>query len=142
VAFAVGKDQQHKFHYFFVISLTISFVSWGFRLQLLNTKLKQLSPILPASSFIDDADDGRQDIPVTAVSCENEDENEETECREFIDHQSEIDHEEQCCNSLMALSESEVDKQNEDGDSSVVQASGEETMLGHKIHWEKVCVLM
>jgi hypothetical protein len=59
VAFAVGKDQQqHKLHYFFVISLTISFVSRGFRLQLLNTKLKQLSPILPASSFIDDADDG------------------------------------------------------------------------------------
>jgi hypothetical protein len=89
VAFAVGKDQQqqqHKFHYFFVITLTISFVSQGFRLQLLNTKLKQLSPILPASSFIDDADDGCQDRPVTAVSCENEDENEETECREFIDH--------------------------------------------------------
>jgi len=103
VAIAVGKDQQHKFHYFFVISLTISFVSQGFRLQLLNTKLKQLSPILPASSFIDDADDGHQDRPVTAVSCENEDENEETECRKFIDHQSEIDHEEQCCNSLMAL---------------------------------------
>jgi hypothetical protein len=59
VAFAVGKDQQqHKFHYFFVISLTISFVCRGFRLQLLNTKLKQLSPILPASSSIDDADDG------------------------------------------------------------------------------------
>ncbi len=79
---------------------------------------------------------------MAAVSCENEDESEETECREFIDHRSEIDHEEQCCNSLMALSESEGDKQNEDGGSSVVQASGEETRLGHKIHWEKVCVLM
>jgi len=40
------------------------------------------------------------------------------------------------------LSQSEGDKQNEDGGSSVVQASGEETRLGHKIHWEKVYILM
>jgi hypothetical protein len=34
----------------------------------------------------------------------------------------------------MALPESEGDKQNEDGGSSVVQASGEQTRLGHQIH--------
>ncbi|CAM6042015.1 unnamed protein product [Sphagnum compactum] len=136
------------------------------RLQLLNRKLKQLSPIPLASSLIDDdVDDdddghGRQDRPMSAVFCENyEDENEEimaedddvvlglhddssseeTECREFINHhQSEIDHEEEhCCDvSLMVMAGSESDKQNEDGGglSSVVQAScedeEEETRLG------------
>jgi hypothetical protein len=128
---------------------------------LLNRKLKQLSPIPLASSLIDDDDGpGRQDRPMSAVSCENyEDENEETmaedddvvlglhddssseetEYREFINHhQSEIDHEEEhCCNvSLMVMAESEGDKQKEDGGglTSVVQAScedeEEETRLG------------
>ncbi|CAM6065680.1 unnamed protein product [Sphagnum tenellum] len=131
------------------------------RLQLLNRKLKQLSPIPLASSSIDNDDGyGRQYRPMSAVSCENyEDENEETmaedddvvlglhddssseetEYREFINHrQSENDlEEEHCCNvSLMVMAESEGDKQNEDGGglSSVVQASceddKEETRLG------------
>jgi len=69
--------------------------------------------------------------------CENEDGNEETNvedvvglyddssfketiCREFINHQSKIDHEEHCCNRFMSLSKLECDKQNEDGDSFVV----------------------